>query len=287
MRDRRVIGHPPSINARPSQATGGKTTGIAALARTASSAGPRERRQLLAGEHVDGDDVKLDRHLLKPLVRGVLGDQTAQARSEHEVIARSEEAEQAVERTKRKHLPAPDAAPDLGQLVGCLNSLGRDAMNAPLIAPTEVPTIRSGTMPRSYSARNIPTCTAPRLAPPESTNATRSERERISLGVSCRDVLTPKMRGSTQTPAQYHVRTGAGDDAKRSEGPRKAKGHNTCFASEDTMSVNTLRAPIPSEASTLRRTFGGAREDPAYQAFALLRVGFTSAPIDMRVLVGR
>ena len=53
------------------------------------------------------------------------------------------------------------------------------------------------------------------------------------------------------------------------------------------MSVNTLRAPIPSEASTLRRTFGGAREDPAYQAFALLRVGFTSAPIDMRVLVGR
>ena len=52
------------------------------------------------------------------------------------------------------------------------------------------------------------------------------------------------------------------------------------------MSVNTLRGPIPSEASALRRTLDRAREDPAYQAFALLRIGFTSAPIDMRVPVG-
>src|SRR5262249_55064014 len=41
----------------------------------------------------------------------------------------------------------------------------------PLMDPTEVPTIRSASMPRSYRARTIPTWTAPRLAPPERTNA--------------------------------------------------------------------------------------------------------------------
>ena len=49
------------------------------------------------------------------------------------------------------------------------------------------------------------------------------------------------------------------------------------------MSVNTLRGPIPSEASALRRTLDRAREDPAYQAFALLRVGFTVLPIVMGI----
>ena len=158
-RDRRVIGHPPSINARPSQAPGGKTTGIAGVARTASSAGPCEKAA--------APPVSLRRRRretrsasAQPAVRGVLGDQTAQARSQHDVIARSEEAEHAVDRTKLTHQPAPGAAPDLGQLVSCPNSLG---------------------------------------------NATRSARERMHVGVSCRDVLTPKMRGSTQTPAQYHV----------------------------------------------------------------------------------
>ena len=45
-------------------------------------------------------------------------------------------------------------------------------MNAPLIAPTDVATIVPGTMPRSTSARSMPTWMAPRLAPPESTNVT-------------------------------------------------------------------------------------------------------------------
>lgn len=49
------------------------------------------------------------------------------------------------------------------------------------------------------------------------------------------------------------------------------------------MSVNTLRGPIPSEASTLRRTLDRAREDPAYQAFVLLRIGFTVLPIVMGI----
>src|SRR3954465_700217 len=50
---------------------------------------------------------------------------------------------------------------------------GRDATNAALSAPTEVPTRKSGVMPRSYSASSIPTWSAPRLAPPERTNAVR------------------------------------------------------------------------------------------------------------------
>ena len=49
------------------------------------------------------------------------------------------------------------------------------------------------------------------------------------------------------------------------------------------MSVNTLRGPIPGEASALRRTLNRAREDPAYQAFALLRIGFTVLPIVMGI----
>ena len=49
------------------------------------------------------------------------------------------------------------------------------------------------------------------------------------------------------------------------------------------MSVNTLRGPIPSEASALRRTLDRARQDPAYQAFALLRIGFTVLPIVMGI----
>ena len=49
------------------------------------------------------------------------------------------------------------------------------------------------------------------------------------------------------------------------------------------MSVNTLKGNIASEASALRRTFDRARDDPAYQAFALLRVGFTLLPIVMGI----
>jgi uncharacterized membrane protein YphA (DoxX/SURF4 family) len=47
------------------------------------------------------------------------------------------------------------------------------------------------------------------------------------------------------------------------------------------MSANTLRGPIPGEASAPRRTLNRVRADPAYQAFALLRIGFTVLPIVM------
>jgi len=48
---------------------------------------------------------------------------------------------------------------------------GSAAMNAPLMAPTEVPTTRSGWMPASVSALSMPTSCAPSNPPPPSTNA--------------------------------------------------------------------------------------------------------------------
>src|SRR5882724_8647477 len=46
-------------------------------------------------------------------------------------------------------------------------------MPAPLSAPAEVPTTTSGTIPRSRSARSIPTWLTPWFPPPDSTNAVR------------------------------------------------------------------------------------------------------------------
>ena len=48
---------------------------------------------------------------------------------------------------------------------------GSRATSAPLRAPTDVPSTRSGSMPRSNSACSIPTSAAPSTPPPPSTNA--------------------------------------------------------------------------------------------------------------------
>src|SRR3954468_1478998 len=48
---------------------------------------------------------------------------------------------------------------------------GSRATIAPLSAPTEVPSTRSGTTPRSKSACSMPTSAAPRTPPPPSTKA--------------------------------------------------------------------------------------------------------------------
>ena len=45
------------------------------------------------------------------------------------------------------------------------------------------------------------------------------------------------------------------------------------------MSATALRGSIPGEASTQRPALEQLREDPAYQAFTLLRIAFTVAPI--------
>jgi uncharacterized membrane protein YphA (DoxX/SURF4 family) len=45
------------------------------------------------------------------------------------------------------------------------------------------------------------------------------------------------------------------------------------------MAANPLTAPAPHEAPPLRRALDRLRGDPAYQSFALLRIGFTVLPI--------
>jgi hypothetical protein len=45
------------------------------------------------------------------------------------------------------------------------------------------------------------------------------------------------------------------------------------------MPAATATHPVPSEAPALSRFLDLLRDDPAYQAFTLLRVGFTVAPI--------
>jgi uncharacterized membrane protein YphA (DoxX/SURF4 family) len=45
------------------------------------------------------------------------------------------------------------------------------------------------------------------------------------------------------------------------------------------MAAAPLTVPIPREASPLRRALDRLREDPAYQSFMLLRIGFVVLPI--------
>ena len=49
------------------------------------------------------------------------------------------------------------------------------------------------------------------------------------------------------------------------------------------MQATTVSGPIPREASTLQRVRDRLRADPAYQAFVLMRVGFTVLPIVMGI----
>ena len=169
---------PPSISCRPANRTGVKTPGIAALAITASTAGPRESRSS------------------RPLSTSVTmtcnatGMSSSRSASRWRVMTRRS----LVLGTRWSLRPMKPANPVSGlagntmlrrrplrtsasatavSMVG-----GRDAMNAPLIAPTEVPTIRSGSMSRSNSACSMPTWIAPRLDPPDRTNARVIDRRR-------------------------------------------------------------------------------------------------------------
>jgi hypothetical protein len=70
-------------------------------------------QQLLAGDHVNGDDVQWDRHVLELEGGEVFGDEPAQARVRDEAGARPEEAEQTADRVDGEDLPAPDTAPEM------------------------------------------------------------------------------------------------------------------------------------------------------------------------------
>src|SRR4051794_13450693 len=68
------------------------------------------------------------------------------------------------------------------------------------MAPTDVPTTRSGTMPRSARAASMPTWMAPRVAPPASTNAVWGALSRRSMTRS-RCWPMPSLPGSLRTSA--------------------------------------------------------------------------------------
>ena len=98
-------------------------------------------------------------------------------------------------RTARPHsglaegLPQRFALPQLSQPLAAPASESA-ATNAPLMAPTDVPTIRSGLTPASDSARSMPTSCAPRMPPPPSTNAvstpSTSSHQANQIGVGAR-----------------------------------------------------------------------------------------------------
>src|SRR3954467_13223147 len=92
---------------------------------------------------------------------------------------------------------------------------GRDATNAALRAPTEAPTRKSAVMPSSYSASSIPTCNAPRLAPPERTNAVRGLEApgfgRIRGRSGAAIVIALPLPGSWRVPERVAKRVGRVD----------------------------------------------------------------------------
>jgi hypothetical protein len=116
--------------------------------------------------------VKRDRQVFELLRLDVVFDEAAQARVGDEVGAGSDEAEG---RTPRQVAASASAVPTV---------CGRVAMKAPLMAPADVATIRSGAMPRSYRASSMPTWIAPSPAPPERTKATGDVLRAIGYSAS-------------------------------------------------------------------------------------------------------
>ena len=212
----------------------------------------------------------------------VLGDQTAQARFGHEVIARSEEAEQAAERTKWKHLPAPDAAPDLGQLVGCLNRLRtrRDERAIDRADGGADDQVRDDAA-LIQRAQHADLYRPEARAPGEDERDAIRARTHARLGVTGRSgsyaARPPLDSTPTQSPRKNRPRWRREEQRR----PQKSGGPHTCFAEGDTMSVNTLRGPIPSEASALRRTLDRLARIPPTRRSPSCAIGFTVLPIVM------
>ncbi len=72
---------------------------------------------------------------------------------------------------------------------------GRAAIQPPLRAPTDVPTIRSGAISASARPSSIPTWIEPRLAPPESTNAVAmTPTQRCAAGSHVPNVAAATLR---------------------------------------------------------------------------------------------
>ena len=75
---------------------------------------------------------------------------------------------------------------------------GSRATIAPLRAPTEVPSTRSGVMPRSNRACSMPTSTAPSTPPPPSTNA-------VVTGYAASSGCSARTRSTTRRSTQKMI----------------------------------------------------------------------------------
>ena len=74
----------------------------------------------------------------------VVGDELPQPVVRNQVVARPEEGEKPVNGLSGKTFPLPTPRQISASSSAVAGVGGREAMNAPLSAPTEVPTIRSG-----------------------------------------------------------------------------------------------------------------------------------------------
>ena len=88
------------------------------------------------------------------------------------MVAGAEEPEQAGQRVEREDVAAAQRAPDVASSSAVSTVCGREAMNAPLSAPGGRADDQVRVDVALVEARSIPTWIAPRLAPPERTNAT-------------------------------------------------------------------------------------------------------------------
>jgi hypothetical protein len=165
---------PPSISVRSPQRTGAITPGMAALASTASATGPRESRSswpVMTSTTTTCSGIGRSSSAASSPTWAATSPRSADAGTRWSRVPRNPSSPVSgfSGNTWPRRRPHHTAASASAASAVC----GREAMNAPFIAPADVPTTRSGAIPRAYSAWSIPTWIAPSAAPPESTNATR------------------------------------------------------------------------------------------------------------------
>src|SRR5487761_1436887 len=160
---------PPSKKCSPSTSTGGSSPGTAHEASTAGTSGPALNqcalaRSMLAATQCSGTTRS---------AKSAAGSASASMRRNGSISCRCvPDLASRVARPSSVPLNARCRwAPCQSSPSRSAAPAGSAATNAPLIAPTEVPTTTSGTMPASARARSMPTSCAPSTPPPPSTNA--------------------------------------------------------------------------------------------------------------------
>src|SRR6185312_10464209 len=191
--------------------TGGKAAGIAQLASTASTAGPSERRTVAPCRRsvaTTCTGIAASRRSRygrwrSRSVRSPQGSTIARRRAKkparlRHVMGNTSERRSPRHRASRRSTPAASGAP---------------AKYAPLIAPAEEPTTKSGRTPWATRPRSIPAWTAPKLPPPAKTNAVAIEASLVGDGDSMDGLRRPFRSPSSLRPRR--LGDGQGDFFRR------------------------------------------------------------------------